>query len=543
MSKIDKLQNKFIKRTINLTKKKSDYMFNLFLFFYLIFGFYLSTNTGISIDESLDQYIWKLNVEAIKYFLGYNENLNLLEFQDRFHGAGFHYISHIYVLIVRIFIELEKFSAETTKILLSHNLIFFTFFLSGIFAKKIVDLLIKDKLYSNIFLVFYLFYPYLLGHGFYNPKDTPFLFAWILSTYISIRIFLKIYENENVSILNFFFLSLSTSFLFSVRITGFLILLQYLITFIITSSLLSEPFYKTLKLYFYKIFLFLSFTLLLTIICYPIFWKNPLLIFDAINKVKDFPYGVCTLTLGKCMDAMKLPYNYIFIWLFFKLPFLSLIGLILFPFVEKKIFSQPIRQIILGSILLTLISIILILIFLGANIYDELRHVLYIVPLILIISFSTIYFFSKKLLLYVAFFSILSFSIQNISMYPYQYTWFNFFSNFININNNFELDYWGVSGRNIAEKINNNDQLLYYKDKCIYVAPKHIIKPFISADYNCVKSFFSIYPKSTEKYILVKYTRNIRRENPDNCRLIFEESYNLNLLKNKLKMGEVYICN
>jgi len=371
----------------------------------------------------------------------------------------------------------------------------------------------------------------------------PFLFAWILSTYISIKIFLRIYENENVPTLNFFFLSLSTSFLLSVRIAGILILLQYLITFIITSSLLRDPFYKIIKSYFNKISLFIFFTLLLTIICYPIFWKNPLLIFDAINKVKDFPYGVCTLTLGKCMDAMKLPYNYIFIWLFFKLPFLSLIGLILFPFVEKKIFSQPIRQIILGSILLTLISIILILIFLGANIYDELRHVLYIVPLILIISFSTIYFFSKKLLLYIAFFSILSFSIQNINMYPYQYTWFNLFSNFININNNFELDYWGVSGRNIAEKINNNDQLLYYKDKCIYVSPKHIIKPFISDDYNCVKSFFSIYPKSTEKYILVKYTRNIRRENPSNCKLIIEESYNLNLFKDRLILGEVFICN
>ena len=148
MPEIDKSQNKFTKRTINLTKKKSGYVFNLFLFFYLIFGFYLSTNTGISIDESVNQYIWKLNVEAIKYFFGYNENgyLNLLEFQDRFHGAGFHYISHIYVLIVSVFVELEKFSEETTKILLSHNLIFFTFFLSGIFAKKIVDLLIKDKL-------------------------------------------------------------------------------------------------------------------------------------------------------------------------------------------------------------------------------------------------------------------------------------------------------------------------------------------------------------------------------------------------------------
>ena len=397
MAEIDKLQNKFTKKTINFTKKNSDYLFNLFLFFYLIFGFYLSANTGISIDEHGDQHIGKVNVEAIKYFFGYNENgyLNLLEFEDRFRGSGFQYISQIYILLASIIVKLEKFSEETSKILLSHNLIFFTFFLSGIFAKKIVNLLIKDKLYSNIFLIFYLFYPYLLGHGFYNQKDMPFLFAWILSTYISIRIFLKIYENENVPFLNFFFLSLSTSFLISIRIPGILILLQYLITFIITSSLLRDPFYKILKFYFYKIFLFLCFTLLLSILCYPIFWKNPLIIFDAINTIRDYPLGVCTLTLGKCMEATKLPYNYIFIWLFFKLPILSLIGLMLFPFSERKIFSQPTRQIILGSILLTLISIILILIFLEANIYDELRHVLYIVPLILIISFSITYFFSE----------------------------------------------------------------------------------------------------------------------------------------------------
>ena len=95
----------------------------------------------------------------------------------------------------------------------------------------------------------------------------------------------------------------------------------------------------------------------------------------------------------------------------------------------------------------------------------------------------------------------------------------------------------------IKKQINNNDQLLRHKDECIYVAPKHIIEPFISADYNCVKTFFSIYPKSTEKYILVKYTRNIRRENPSNCELIIEESYNLNLFKDKLIMGKVFICN
>ena len=75
------------------------------------------------------------------------------------------------------------------------------------------------------------------------------------------------------------------------------------------------------------------------------------------------------------------------------------------------------------------------------------------------------------------------------------------------------------------------------------MAPKHIIEPFISTDYKCVKSFFSIYPKSNEKYILIKYMRNIRRENPDNCELIIEESYNLSLLGNKLILGEGYLCN
>ena len=90
MSEIDKSQNELAKKTINFTKKNSDYLFNIFLFLYLIVGFYLSTNTGISTDEPLDQYLWNLNAEAIKDFFGYNNNgyLNLLEFDEaRFHGV------------------------------------------------------------------------------------------------------------------------------------------------------------------------------------------------------------------------------------------------------------------------------------------------------------------------------------------------------------------------------------------------------------------------------------------------------------------------
>ena len=526
-------------------KIKTKYIFNIFLSFYLIFGIYLSVKTGLTADELPNQYIWKLNLEAIKDFFGYNNTgySNLYEYVWRYKGVGFYYFSHVYLLIADLFIKFEEFPDEINKALLNHGLIFLTFFLSGIFSKKILNLLIKEKFYSNIFLLFYLSYPYLIGHGFFNTTDTPFLFAWILATYLSIKIFLKIHINENIPFISIFLVSFATSFLFSIRISGVLILLQYFIFLIFISNSINDPLYKTIKKYFFKIILFILLTLIFTFLFYPLFWKNPLLILDSINYLRNIPYGVSTLTLGSSMDALNLPSSYIFIWLFFKLPFLSFVGFILFPFIEKKIFSRPVNQILLGSILTTIASIIFLLIFFKANLYDELRHILYLIPLILIVTFSIIYFFSKKLLLFLSIASIFIFTLQNFNMYPYQYTWFNLFSNFIDVNKNFELDYWGVSGRNIAEKINNNGELLYYKDKCIYVAPKHIIEPFISADYNCVKSFFSIYPKSTEKYILVKYTRNIRRENPDNCRLIFEESYNLNLLKNKLKMGEVYICN
>jgi len=530
---------------LNLKKKKSNYIFNLFLFFYLIVGLYLSVNTGITTDELLDQYHWSISLNAIKDFFGANNNgyLDLYIYKWKYHGIGFHYFSQIYLIVLGLIVEFEKIPEEISKILLNHSLIFITFFLSGIFAKKIVNLLIKDKFFSNIFLVFYLFYPYLLGHGFYNPKDMPFLFVWILSTYLSIRIFIKLSRDSKISFLNIFILSFFTGFLFSIRISGILILLQYFITFLITSRSIKLSFYEIVKLHSYKIFLFTFFTLLFTFIFYPIFWRNPFLLIDAIQMMRNIPYGVCTLTLGRCMDALNLPSSYIFIWLFFKLPLLSFIALLLFPFIEKKIFSDSIRQIIFGSISLTVISTIFLLIFFESNLYDELRHVLFLFPLILIVSFVTIYFFSKNFLLFIAIISIFIFTIQNINMYPYQYTWFNLFSNFININKNFEVDYWGVSGRNIAKKININQQLLNYKDKCIYVAPKHIIEPFIDSDFNCIKPFLSIYPKSTEKYILVKYMRNLRRENPDNCKLIFEESYNLNLFINNLKMGEVYVCN
>ena len=134
----------------------------------------------------------------------------------RYKGVGFFYFSHVYLLIADIFIKLEEFPDEISKALLNHGLIFLTFFLSGIFSKKILNLLIKEKPYSNIFLIFYLSYPYLIGHGFFNTTDTPFLFAWILATYLSIKIFLKIHINENIPFISIFLVSFAVFVIISI---------------------------------------------------------------------------------------------------------------------------------------------------------------------------------------------------------------------------------------------------------------------------------------------------------------------------------------
>ena len=524
-------------------KIKSELIFNLFLFFYLILGMYISINVGMTADELPNHSIGILNIEAIKDILGFNNTgyENLEKFPWRYKGPAFYYLSYVYLFTVDFFFKFDEYSELVSRVLLNHALIFFTFFLSAVFSRKIVNLLIKDRFYSNIFLIFYLFYPYLIGHGFFNNQDMPFLCAWIISTYLSIKIFLKILKNENLTFVDIFLISLSTSFLISVRILGILILLQYSIALLITCKLTKKTYYEIFKNNFLKLLLFIIITFSFIIFFNPIFWVNPLLFFDSINQMRNIQYGVCTLTLGNCMDALNLSSSYIFIWLFFKLPLLTFFGFILFPFIEKKIFQDSANQIILGSILLTIISIIFLFIFFNVNQYDELRHILFLFSLILISTFSIIYFFSKKMILFISLISIFYFTIQNVNMYPYQYTWFNLFGNFVDISKNFEVDYWGVSGKNIAKKINNNNKILSIKDKCIYVSPIHVAKPFINDSFKCIKPFFSIYPKSDEKYILVKYMRNLRRENPSNCELVFTESYNL--LSNKMIMGKVFICN
>ena len=249
----------------------------------------------------------------------------------------------------------------------------------------------------------------------------------------------------------------------SIRISGILIFIQYFFLILLTINNLEINFFDLIKIIYKKILVFVIFLFFIFYILHPNYWNNLFLVIDSIKYMGNHIQTVCTLTLGECMKAQELPSSYIPIWLLFKLPLIILFGLAIFPFVEKKIFENKLHSIIVGTLILSILSIIVSLILINANLYDELRQLLFLFPMILIVSILSIFRFNKKIsFITLTIFSIF-FLLQNLKVYPYNYIWINNLSHITGVKNVFELDYWGVSNKRISNYLNFNN----YKGECI----------------------------------------------------------------------------
>lgn len=232
-----------------------------------------------------------------------------------------------------------------------------------------------------------------------------------------------------------------------------MIFIQYLVSLIIYFEKTKISLSIFLKNNYRSLFVIIIFLPIFIYILNPIFWHNPFEFINSIKWMSKYPQNICTLTNGDCLYSLNLPSSYYFTWLFFKLPILILIGCCLFPFVEKKIFNDDIRTIYYGTIIITVPLIIIILILKNAALYDELRHIMFLFPLIFLISLTNLFYFLKKFFNFFSIALIIFFIFENVNLNPYQYTWLNSFAKFSKIEKNFEVDYWGLSNKNITKKI------------------------------------------------------------------------------------------
>ena len=161
----------------------------------------------------------------------------------------------------------------------------------------------------------------------------------------------------------------------------------------------------------------------------------------------------------------------------------------------------------------------------------------------LITSLTNFFFYLKKKIFYfLTTLLVIFFISENILLNPYQYTWLNSFAKLKKIEKNFEVDYWGVSNKNIQNKI-----IEYVDDKnlsksiCVY--GDYYIKEFLEPhNFTCLKLYSEVDAAKIRPFIAYKNLRNVKRSNPKDCALIWDETFKYSFYKKKISAGTVWYC-
>ena len=523
---------------------KKNLVLLILLTLYTLFGVWLSINNGISHDAFHEQANWYKNLEGIKLFLTTGEYEEFLNYKDKYHGIGFHLFSQPFQFFFSgIVEEISGASSYGSLLITKHISIFVIFSISAVFFYLIALNISKNFNFSILTTAIYITYPYLFGHAQINPKDIPFLSVWLINTYFFIVILKSFLNKEKIKIRNIILLSFFSAYLISIRISGILIFIQYFMGILILNNYAKIDFkfflIMNIKYFLYSFVTFFLFVLVLN----PIFWHNPIEFFNSIKWMSKYQQDVCTLTLGNCMKSLNLPSSYFFIWFFFKLPILIIIGLFIYPIVEKKIFHLN-KETIIQYLIFLLTPIIIILLFILKDIalYDEIRHIMFLIPFLFLISLFNIFIFNERLFHILAIPLLLFFIIENFSINPYQYTWMNSFAKFKKIDKNFEVDYWGISNKNLQKEIIKYTNLNSLdKNICIY-GDTYVKEFLITNNFTCFKNYSELDSAKVRPFIAYQNVRNIKRNNPRDCKLIHEEKYQYSFSNQNIKVANLWFC-
>ena len=109
--------------------KNKNFFFVTFFLSYLIFGIYLSITNGITSDESFEQLNWEVNLSGIQSLIKNAEYDDFLNYQDKYHGIAFHYISQpVQILTYKFISNLNNISYSGAYLVSKHSVVFTLFF-------------------------------------------------------------------------------------------------------------------------------------------------------------------------------------------------------------------------------------------------------------------------------------------------------------------------------------------------------------------------------------------------------------------------------
>lgn len=454
---------------IKKTRKQEIVSVFLLYIIFLFVGSSVFKDYGISVDE------WELRLHGFSNLIYicnifFKETALSLQTIGSIPVLSDYYGTHGPIFnLSTAFIEFF-FSIEDSRnyYLMRHYLNYLIFIVGNFYFYLLVKQRFNNWLYALIGAIFLFCSPRIFAESFYNHKDVFFLSLFIISLYYGILF----YKKPNLK--NLVLFSFSTALSIDTRIMGVIIVpLIIFITYI-------NHFNHNKKI-IYRIALLSILLSLLIILFWPYLWANPLSNFYKVFvNLSGFPHEGYNYYLGNYHLSSNPPWHYSLTWIFVTTPILYLVlffcGFIfytskLFYNVKKFIKNENLEQFLkdetrgedLVYYILFIIPLLLV-IMTNSTLYTGWRHLYFIYPSLLIFSINgynivKLNLFKNKSLSInlIIFILLIQITFTMYKFHPYQYAYFNLLAG-KKAQNNFEVDYWGLSNKQAFEFILRNEK-------------------------------------------------------------------------------------
>jgi hypothetical protein len=318
------------------------------------------------------------------------------------------------------------------------------------------------------------FFPIFWGHSFFNPKDPPFAALFTLTTLLGaylINFYLNATEpikiGRNRATLYTVLYGILIGLLSGIRIGGFLVLFFSLATYLILQ--LGKGFNRREILNFGGLYILLCVTwFVVNTICYPAFWSNPIGgFFETIDYLSQHRLQIQVLFEGKFIPIQKLPRNYLSTWLFMSIPLIFQLGVVVGTSLIVARYSKlsTLQRACAVLVLFQVVFLPLVAIVKHSPVYDGMRHFLFILPGMAVISATAFIWIFQKLdkksfkIIAATFIAVVysAIAFEMVALHPYDYIYVNRVSGGLEkVRDRYDTEYWGLSLREGMEWINEN---------------------------------------------------------------------------------------